>query len=652
MKKRIVIAGDGSLSDYVGEELSRQEVEGIRLRMDQLTDGLPDEAGLALLLQEGWQPQAVQHAEERFSAARIPWLRGAVVLGEGVIGPWVIQGEPGCPQCTDSRRLMAGRERREMQSLLQALAAQGGTQRDVWAAPIGLLHMAKLIAAEVREALNGLSGKRKGRLMRVNLLTLETSSHTVLPDSLCPACSRPVDDTPEQARMELRPSPKLKADSFRTRSMDELQAVLGRDYVDHRAGLLNGSMVDLTSPFADASVNLPLLSEDVGAAGRTHSYAVSGSTAILEGLERYSSLQPRSKRTVVYGSYRELAEQALNPLTVGVHSKEQYALPNYPFRPFDPEETTPWVWGYSFLQERPILVPESLAYYSMGCGSQFVFESSNGCALGGSLEEAILYGILEVAERDSFLMAWYAQLPLPRLDLGSAADLELQQMIDRLETVAGFEVMFFNSTMEYGIPSVWGIARNKREEGARLICAAGAHPDPLRAVKGALHELGGMMPSLDMKLQANREDAVRMLRDSSQVKSMEDHSLLYGLPEAEQRLGFLLDGGSKPLKFEEAFPLTGRRNTTDLTDELVGVLQRFNRLNLDVVAIDVTAPELARNKLHCVKVLIPGTLPMTFGHHYTRLAGLDRVFRVPMELGFTKQPLTPGQLNPFPHPFP
>ena len=58
--------------------------------------------------------------------------------------------------------------------------------------------------------------------------------------------------------------------------------------------------------------------------------------------------------------------RALNPLEVGVHSKEQYALPDFPFKPFDPDRSINWVWGYSFLKERPILIPELLAYYSLG----------------------------------------------------------------------------------------------------------------------------------------------------------------------------------------------------------------------------------------------------------------------------------------------
>ena len=200
-----------------------------------------------------------------------------------------------------------------------------------------------------------------------------------------------------------------------------------------------------------------------------------------------------------------------------------------------------WVWGYSFLQERPILVPELLAYYSLSCGEGFVYETSNGCALGGSLEEAIFHAIMEVVERDSFLLTWYAKLPLPRLDLSSANDKELQLMVDRIREVAGYDLYFYNSTMEHGIPSVWAVAKNRRSKGVNLICAAGANPDPVKAVKSTIFELAGMMFRDDEKLEKNRQKYERMLQDPFAVRTMEDHGMLYGLREAEERLNFILN---------------------------------------------------------------------------------------------------------------
>ncbi|MBT2254737.1 TOMM precursor leader peptide-binding protein [Priestia megaterium] len=646
MSAVVVIIGEGMLADHVYEQLSDQYLV---VRHIDFEAELPEAADLVLVLDDAWNPSLHQKAEEVLRPTSIRWLRGFVSFGEGVIGPLVGSDTPGCSRCADIRYLMAGRDRKEMWEMQQQLAADGGVTRDAWASSLGLLQIACLLRTEVQRIVQGDEVHSEGQVCLINLKTLKSSWHTFLSDPLCPGCSQLPDDSPAAARISLKSSPKI-TDSYRCRSMDDLNKVLVKDYLDQRMGILNGKMYDLVPPFADVVVNLPLFSGDEGVAGRTHSYAVSELTAILEGLERSCGMTPRGKRTVVYDSYRNLKDQAINPIEVGVHAKERYAEPGFPFEQFHPDRPINWVWGYSFLQERPILVPELLAYYSLGCGQGFVYETSNGCALGGSLEEAIFYGILEVVERDSFLMTWYAELPLPRLDPYSANDQELELMIDRVRAIGGYDLHFYNSTMEHGIPSVWAMAKNRKKKGLNIICAAGAHLDPVRAVKSTIHELAAMMLTLDEKLETNQEEFVRMLQDSSLVQKMDDHGMLYGLPQAQERLQFLLDDNRPLRSFAEEFKW--KSNSADLTDDLRDILQKFRRLNLDVIVVDQSTPETKRNGLYCVKVLIPGMLPMTFGHHLTRVTGLERVLRVPMELGYKKKPLTFEQLNPHPHPFP
>ncbi|MDN4075874.1 TOMM precursor leader peptide-binding protein [Fictibacillus terranigra] len=647
MSAVVVIVGEGFLAKRVSEELSSQyEV----VRQADVEAGVTKAANLALVLSDAWLQPIHEKAEEMFQSLDIPWLRGFVSFGEGVIGPFVRPHAPGCSRCADMRRLMAGRDRKEMRELQKRMASQGGIPTDTWASRTGLLQVAYFIVSEAQRILEGGRPLSEGHLFFISLKTLKSSSHFFLPDPLCPVCGQLPDDSPEAARISLQPSPKVSPDSYRCRPMDDLKKVLAKDYLDSRTGFLNRKMVDLVSPFADASVNLPLFTGDEGTAGRTHSYAVSELTAILEGVERHCGMSPRGKKTVIHDSFRNLQGQALHPVKVGVYSKEQYGKRGFPFKPFNPDQSMNWVWGYSFLQERPILVPEFLAYYGLDYGKGFVYENSNGCALGGTLEEAIFYGILEVVERDSFLMTWYAQLQIPRLDPYSANDQELGLMVDRMQAVAGFDLHLFNSTTENGIPSVWAIAKNRKQKGVNIICAAGAHPDPVRATKGAIHELAGMLMSLDEKFEANREKYLRMLDDSSLVRQMEDHSMLYSLPQAEDRLQFLLDE-ARPLRtYEDQF----KPKTThdDLTDDLLDILQVFRDLNLEVIVVDQTTPEIKRNGLSCVKVLIPGMIPMTFGHLFTRVTGLERVLRVPVELGYANQMLTAEQLNPYPHPFP
>jgi ribosomal protein S12 methylthiotransferase accessory factor len=644
----MLVVGEGLLADHVCEELSSQYLV---FRQADFGAILPGSIDLALVLHDAWNPYVHQKAEEVFHETNTPWLRGFVSFGEGVLGPLVRPGTPGCSQCTDMRRLMTGHDRKEMWEIQKRLELTGKMQEEAWATRTGLLHLAKVVVVEVQRIFQSNQAQSEEKVCFINLKTLKSSWHRFLPVPLCRVCSQLPDDSPALARISLKRSPKVSSDSYRSRSLDDLNKVLVKDYLDQRTGLLNDKMINLVHAFADVSVNLPLFEGDERTAGRTNSFAVSELTAILEGLERYCGLEPRGKVTVVHDSYNHLKNQALNPVEVGVHAKEQYQRPGFPFTEFDPDRKIDWVWGYSFLHERPILVPELLAYYSLGCGSRgFVYETSNGCALGGSLEEAIFYGILEVVERDSFLMTWYAQMPLPRLDPASINDQELQLMIERMLAVAGYDLYLYNSTMEHGIPSILAIAKNKKEKGMNLICAAGSHLDPVRAVKTAVHELAGMMLSLDEKLEANQEEYVTMLHDSSLVQQMDDHGMLYGLPEAEERLQFLLDDRRPLRSFKEEFKW--RSTHFDLTEDLQEILQEFRRLNLDVIVVEQTTPETARNGLYCVKVLIPGMLPMTFGHHLTRITGLERVFRVPMELGYVNEPLTAEQINPHPHPFP
>lgn len=646
MSVDILVVGDGVLAELVSEHLSKDYRVWQSDNMESVTSG----TNLALLLHDTYDPALHLQAEKHFRKANIPWLRGFVSFGEAIVGPLVRSGQTGCSQCADMRRLMAGRDRKAMWKVQQMLREKGGITRDPWSSRSGLLQVAYHVSAEVERIVEGRQAQLSEHIQFIDLQTLKSTRHFFLPNPLCPVCSQLPEDSEEKARIRLKPIVKQSPDSYRTKSIADLKQALTNEYLDSRTGFLNGKVRDLVSVFADVSVNLPLFSHDEGTAGRSVSYADSEITAILEGMERYCGLMPRGKRTMVRDCYANLAPRALDPTTAGTHSEEQYALPDFPFQPFDPKREMNWVWGYSFQEERPILVPELMAYYSMGFGEGVVFETSNGCALGGSLEEAIFYGILEVVERDAFLLTWYAKLPLPRLDPATVNDQELLLLIDRMQTVTNYDLYLFDATMENGIPAVWTIAKKRGEEGLHLVCAAGAHPDPVRAVKSAIYETAAMLMTLTDKYETNRDKYLRMLHDSSLVKKMDDHAMLYSLPEAAERLSFLLDDSRPMVSFAEQFP--HRSQHRDLTDDLRELLGVFQKLDLGVIVVDQTTPEVGRHGLSCVRVLIPGMLPMTFGHHLTRVTGLKRVMEVPVKLGYAKQPLRVDELNPFPHPFP
>jgi ribosomal protein S12 methylthiotransferase accessory factor len=401
----------------------------------------------------------------------------------------------------------------------------------------------------------------------------------------------------------------------------------------------------------------PATAKSSGGCGRTLSFRSARLAALTEALECYAGRAPRGRRTTIRARYVDVADRAVDPTTFGLYPEERHDIPGFPYQRYHPERELPWVWGYSFAHEEPVLVPENLARYSYGSyadAEDFVQETSNGCALGSCLAEAILHGLLEVAERDAFLMTWYARLPAPRVDLDSAIDRAIPLLAERIRQSFGYDILSFDITLEHGIPSFWVLAVDAEPGPNRLtaLCAAKAHPLSEQALLGALCELTSLLGAMQAAYSKRDTTAVaRLFADPDEVRTMDQHAALYSHPQAFDRLSFLPFGGP-------AGPLAdvARRwqwpAHSDLAEDLCELIGRYLNTNLDVIVVDQTTPEHQMGGLSCAKVLVPGTLPMTFGHRFRRTTGIPRLLSVPHLLGYYARDLQPDEINPYPHPFP
>ncbi len=84
---------------------------------------------------------------------------------------------------------------------------------------------------------------------------------------------------------------------------------------------------------------------------------------------------------------------------------------------------------YSMTHNRTRYIPSSYCYLSYPYENDVKMcpGSSNGCASGNSLEEAFLYALLELAERDAVAAWWYNRIKRPRVNLDSFNDSSLNQ---------------------------------------------------------------------------------------------------------------------------------------------------------------------------------------------------------------------------------
>lgn len=288
----IFIVGQGYLADSVQHLLSAK----YPVKRENSLENIPREANLVLVLSDNWNPVLYQKANQFFQTKRIPWVRGFVLFGEGVIGPLVLYDKPGCSQCADTRRLVAGADRREMWGIEAVKLSERLDQSDVWAARNGISQMALVMDKEAEKIMDEGTSPLVNKVILISLRSLAISRHSFLPDPLCPVCNPLPQDSPELAKLQIESHSKTRTDNYRCRPIEELEGVLAKDYLDFRMGVMNGEMPDYSLPFADVIVNMPLMDGDEGTAGRSHSYEESKLTAILEGLERYCGIGPRVRK--------------------------------------------------------------------------------------------------------------------------------------------------------------------------------------------------------------------------------------------------------------------------------------------------------------------------------------------------------------------
>lgn len=563
-----------------------------------------------------------------------------------LLGPWGRPGTGGgCGHCL-AIRWQRLRSRSEREALELGFDPDGATAWPVLTA----YALDAVRAARTALAPRALPPGEPARVTRVDLNTLALATFPLLPEPLCPHCVRPAPASAERARMRLTPSPRTAG--HRTRPLASFP--LPENALANPVCGALGSRTELnpvsttTAPVSGSHFVRGYAGlNDVTWSGQASRYETSRRLAFLEGLERYAGTHARRGLQPVRGSYHDLLRahgerQVLHPADCGLYSEATYREDPL-LSPFDPDREIPWLWGHSLGKDHPVLVPARLAHYGAGeRADNFVFECSNGCATGGTLTEAILFGLLELIERDAFLIAWYGRTRPTRIDLDSCRDPAIRTALDRAELL-GYEVRAFDTRADLPVPVITGLAVRRDGGPGYLSFGAAAALDAESAVDSALSEVLTYIPHLPYQVGERLAELRAMARDYTKVEHLKDHAQLYGLPEmAEHAQHFLAPAAAVPLADAFADWEAVRPRTGDLLDDLHALRDALATAGHDVIAVDQTTPEQAAIGLHTVATLVPGLLPLDFGHRRQRAPLMPRLHR----LAGTKD------LNPAPHPFP
>jgi len=251
--------------------------------------------------------------------------------------------------------------------------------------------------------------------------------------------------------------------------------------------------------------------------------------------------------------------------------------------------------------------------------------TSNGIAAHASFEAAALHGLLELIERDAFMITFFNRISPPKIDLstvtGKATHAALAQM-----GRYGLTVDCMSLPTDMPAVVVACVVRDT-EGGPAFAIGACARSDAETAVYGALTEAFGSwylirLAGLYAKdIQAGPPDA--------------HHRIAYwARKENAGMLSWLTSGSTTPLP--QPYPETDVRT----------LAQAVEQLGCTVGAVEMSPPVLRNSGLHAACVVSDGLQPLSVGHE--EYLGGWRLRDVPEKFGFTPASSPP----PYPHPFP
>ncbi len=426
-----------------------------------------------------------------------------------------------------------------------------------------------------------------------------------------------------------------KSIPFRSVECIELAARIEKIGLSKNFGFITTLLDNFDGPFPISVAMLPLIDgrEEVGT-GRTPTIEKSRAIALIEAIERYAGFVPKSKKTVIFKSYRELKNSGKELININEIILNQDSISNKSIYKnkkffFYPDKPYHWVYGYDITEGKSLLIPEAVAYYGIKLKGEeyrreiFVYEISNGCAVGASLIEAVYNGLLEVIERDAFLSCWYTDRSIRRLILDDQFMLEESTLKVELDIFSRFyweyDIDIYEISCETNIPVVLMTVKRKEicKEKMNFMCAAAADEDICEAIRKAMHEIASIFIGLQERFEREYEQIVVKAEDMTLVKNMDDHSLIWGYYKNFYRIHF-------DEQVVESISISQWKSKCIKCDcinqSLKKIIKELKSKEKNVIFVDQTTEEMKSIDIACAKVIVPGLLPMTFGAENVRVS--------------------------------
>jgi ribosomal protein S12 methylthiotransferase accessory factor len=368
--------------------------------------------------------------------------------------------------------------------------------------------------------------------------------------------------------------------------------------------------------------------------------------ALGESVERYCAAFV-DEDELRLSSLLELGEKAIHPSLWALFDGQQWSTPGFPVAPFSEETRVRWTRAFSLTKNRPVYVPASfvhIPYRPAETEARILpWQVSTGLACHTGLARAELKALLEVIERDAFMLFWHRRIRCPAIDVSRLPNAELRELMARAR-VHDYRTEVRLLTLDVPLPIIL-VTLSSREHKPYVVmgCAADCSPETaLRlALEEALLSLHGITTLVEQKPRYERTIA-----DYADIGNLMLHAWVYAVDPglcdvmAEQ----LIPTQTVPF---EALP---RGPAGGTLGQLRWLVDRLAQINLEAVVADLTTPDIDDVGFKVIRGMVPGMQPLDVDHRHRHLGG-RRLYLPAARLGIEDHRVA-ANLNPYPHPFP
>jgi ribosomal protein S12 methylthiotransferase accessory factor len=345
--------------------------------------------------------------------------------------------------------------------------------------------------------------------------------------------------------------------------------------------------------------------------GLTEESAMLG--AIGEAVERYCAahVAPGGTHRAAYAS---LGDEAVPPADFVLYSDAQRARVDLGFWHWKAEDEILWTRVDELGSGAQLWVPSAfiyLTYASDRTQDLICAPSSSGCAAGPDRNSAIRSAILELVERDAFMITWLCRLPAVEIETTGIGGIigEICATYQRW----GTEIRAFALPTDMTATVVMAVALDRSGAGPAAVVGLGCEMSPADALRKSLFEICQMHEPLR---QRNKEGDATRLNAYADVKTLDDHAAYFFPRDHFHELDFLLNSARK-IRIGDLADHSG----TSIEDDLRILARGVAACGCRAFYCDLTTPDLDAYPIRVVRALITHLQPISFGYGLERLGG-------------------------------